>query len=154
MARPQNNRIVHTPPLFNEFKPIGVKRSELKSISLTLDEYEAIRLADNLGLSHLQASKEMNISRSTFSRLVDNARKTISKFLINGMTLHIEGGNVHFSSNYIKCNDCGYLFMVDIDEKVEDCPKCKSDNLQNMASNYGHGRCCTNNRRRRGGWKQ
>ena len=149
MPRPRKNRIVHTPPLFKEFKPIGVSRNKLQTISLTLDEYEAIRLADNLRLSHLEASKIMNISRSTFSRLIDDARNKMSIFLLDGVALEIDGGNVHFANNLIKCRDCGYLFKTDIDEDITVCPECNSNQLINMASEYGHGRCCSENRMHR-----
>ena len=142
MARPQNNRIVNNPPLFNEFKPVGVAGRELNKIYISLDEYEAIRLADKLGLSHLDASKEMNVSRSTFSRLVEGARKKIAEFIISGKMLTIEGGNIHFTNNIIKCYDCGYMFNIKIDEHFSECPECKSNNLINIAGNYGHGRCC------------
>jgi len=70
MPRPQFNRIVHEPPLFSEFKPIGVRGRNLEQIVLTLDEFEAFRLADQLGLSHAVAADEMEITRSTFSRLI------------------------------------------------------------------------------------
>ena len=150
MPRPRKDRIVHTPPLFKEFKPIGVNRNKLQTINLTLDEYEAIRLADNLSLSHLEASKIMNISRSTFSRLIDDARKKMSIFLLKGMTLEIDGGNIHFDNNIIKCQDCNYIFKTSIDEDIIECPECNSKQLLNLASEYGHGRCCTENKIHRG----
>ena len=95
MARPQNNRIVKKPPLFNEFKPAGVKGRDLSKVNISLDEYEAVRLADNLSYSHQEAADEMDISRSTFSRLIENARKKIAEFIIQGKMLTIEGGNIH-----------------------------------------------------------
>jgi len=143
MARPQNNRKVHTPPLFSGFKPVGVKRSELQSVNLSLDEYEAIRLADKLGLSHLYASQEMNISRSTFSRLIEVARSKVADFIISGRFLQIEGGNIHFEKNYIKCKKCGHMFKVAIDEQISSCPKCGSVDISSVAGDFGHGRCCT-----------
>jgi len=47
---------------------------------LTIDEYEAIRLADYFGNEHLEAAKKMEISRSTFTRLIKNAHKKIAEF--------------------------------------------------------------------------
>ena len=142
MARPRNNRIVKVPPLFNEFKPVGVTGRELTKINISIDEYEAVRLADNIGLSHLAASQEMGVSRSTFSRLIESARKNISEFIIQGKMLVIEGGNVHFTKNIIKCFDCGYMFNIDMSEHFDACPECNSNNLINIAGNYGHGKCC------------
>ena len=68
MPRTEKDRIVHTPPLFSEFKPIGVPVHELINVILTLDEFEAFRLADYIGLSHAEGAEEMGISRSTFTR--------------------------------------------------------------------------------------
>ena len=96
MPRPQNNRIVHEPPIFIEFKPTGIARKDLEQQSLSLDELEAIRLADLTGMSHEEAAKEMNVSRSTFSRLIDRSRTKIATFLIKGQLLTINGGNIHF----------------------------------------------------------
>ena len=103
MPRPQYNRIVHEPPLFSNFKPIGVRGRDLEQIVLTLDEFEAFRLADQLGFSHAMAADEMEISRSTFSRLIEKARKKIADFIIQGRLLTIEGGSVHFRVNIIQC---------------------------------------------------
>ena len=38
---------------------------------MTLDEFEALRLSDLDGLYHEQAASKMNVSRATFSRIVD-----------------------------------------------------------------------------------
>ncbi|MCF8299101.1 MAG: DUF134 domain-containing protein [Saprospiraceae bacterium] len=151
MPRPQDNRIVHEPPLFTEFKPIGVMARDLEQIMLSLDEFEAIRLADYNGLSHAEAADEMEISRSTFSRLIEKARKKVSDFFINGKLLNIEGGNVHFRNNIIKCQKCGYMFRISIGQEITECPVCHSDNLLNHAGGFGHGKCCgygKNNKRR------
>ena len=142
MARPQNDRVVKEPPLFNEFKPIGVPARNLAKIFISLDEYEAIRLSDQIGYSHLEASEEMNISRSTFSRLIEAARKKMADFIIRGKILSIEGGNIHFTNNIIKCQDCGYIFNIKMSDDIGDCPECHSSNLVNLAGGFGHGRCC------------
>ena len=63
MSRPQDNRIVLEPPLFSEFKPIGVKGQDLEQLLLTLDEFEAFRLADHNGLSHAEAAEEIRFIR-------------------------------------------------------------------------------------------
>jgi len=142
MPRPKNERIVVNPPLFTKFKPIGVRPDLLKETKLTLDEYEALRLADLEGFSHADAAGEMEISRSTFSRLVERARKKAATFIIQGTFLTIEGGNIHFRSNIIKCVDCGHMFNTNISHEIKKCPKCHSENLLNLAGGFGHGKCC------------
>jgi len=142
MPRPKNNRMVKEPPLFIEFKPTGIAPRNLPQRQLNLDEFEAIRLADFIGLSHEEAASEMDISRSTFSRLIDSARHKVSNFLIKGEILSIEGGNIHFKGNIINCLDCGHTFRTGIDRKINDCPSCSSKRLENLAGGFGHGNCC------------
>lgn len=144
MARPEKERLVHNPPIFTEFKPIGVAAKYLGEIELTLDEYEAFRLADHLGLSHSEAAEEMEISRSTFTRLIEKARKKIAAFIISGKMLKINGGNIHFRNNLIRCQDCGYMFKTNFNAAFTKCPQCESDNLLNLAGGFGHGKCCAN----------
>jgi len=142
MPRPKSDRIVNEPPLFTEFKPMGIPGRSLKQVQLTLDEFEAIRLTDFKGLSHEEAADEMNISRSTFTRLVEVARKKMAEFIIFGRMLSIEGGNVHFRRNIFQCNDCGHMFKTNIESPVTECPDCHSKNIVNLAGGFGHGECC------------
>jgi uncharacterized protein len=142
MPRPQYKRIVHEPPLFSEFKPLGIKGQDLEQILLTLDEYEALRLADYAGLSHAEAAEEMEISRSTFTRLIEKARKKIAEFIIQGKLLTIEGGSIHFRNNIIRCQNCGHMFKINIMTAVSECPACHSKSLINLAGGFGHGKCC------------
>ncbi len=143
MPRPKNKRIVHTPPVFTEFKPLGVSARVLNKTSFSLDEYEAFRLADDVGLSHAEAAGEMGISRPVFSRLIEQARKKIAQFIVNGNLLSIEGGDIHFRKNIIKCVSCGHMFDMGIQSTLTECPECHSTNLLNLAGGFGHGKCCT-----------
>jgi len=67
MARPQKDRMIKEPPLFSQFKPMGAPGRMLETISMSLDEYEAFRLSDYLGMSQEEAADEMEISRPTFT---------------------------------------------------------------------------------------
>ena len=143
MSRPKNNRLVYEPPLFSEFKPVGVAAKSLQQNRLAIDEYEAVRLADYQGFSHEEAAEEMRISRSTFSRLVDTARKKIADSIVNGKVLIIEGGSIHFRNNIIRCMGCGNIFKIRMNRALLKCPECQSTRLQNLAGGFGHGRCCS-----------
>ena len=149
MPRPQKKRSVHRPPVFSGFKPTGVRARFLDDLELTLDEFEAIRLADYQGKDHSESAVEMNISRSTFSRLVERARKKVAQFLVEGKHLQIDGGEVHFERNLIKCNDCSHLQKIPFNEDTTRCPDCGSTNLTDLADGFGHGRCCTRHYRNR-----
>ena len=150
MPRPKKERIVFKPPLFSQFKPIGVTASSLGKIQLSIDEYEAFRLADYEGLSQEEAAREMEISRPTFTRLIEKSRKKIADFIIQGKFLTIEGGNIHFRNNVIRCNDCGHIIHADFGESFTKCPACHSKNLINLAGGFGHGKCCANRNQKRG----
>ena len=67
-----------------------------KKIVLSLDEYEAIRLADNEGLYQEKAAVAMGTSRQTFARILDAAHKKVAMALVESRPLLIEGGNVKF----------------------------------------------------------
>jgi len=142
MPRPKNNRIVYEPPFYTEFKPAGVSSKSLEEVVLSLDEFEAIRLADLVGMSHKEAAFEMEISRSTFSRLIVKSRKKIAEYFFQGKLLTVNGGNIHFRKNIIHCSDCGHIFKINIETSITECPECHSKKLLNLAGGFGHGECC------------
>ena len=142
LSRPQNNRTVLEPPIFTNFKPIGIRGVDLSEIKLTLDEFEAFRLVDYLGFSHEETAEEMEVSRSTVTRLIEKTRKKIADFIINGKLLTISGGNIHFRKNIIHCKDCGHKFNTNFEKTITECPICHSKNIINLAGGFGHGKCC------------
>ena len=138
-------RRVMYPPQRLTFKPAGVPRNLLSEVSLNVDEYEAVRLADYEELGHAEAAIKMNISRPTFTRLVKKARNKIAIFLIECRRLEISGGNFHFSSDIVRCEDCGAYIKHEISQKTIKCPECGSKNIESMAEKLGHGDCCREN---------
>jgi predicted DNA-binding protein (UPF0251 family) len=90
MARPKKLRCVKCKLGATYFKPRGVPMIHLEEIALTIDELEAIRLADFEELYHEYAAKKMKISRQTFGRILNNAHKKVSECLIKGKALKIE----------------------------------------------------------------
>ncbi len=76
------------------FKPTGIPARSLPEVVLSLDCFEAVRLADLEGLYHEAAARYMGVSRQTFGRIIETARKTIADAIINGKCLRIEGGPV------------------------------------------------------------
>jgi predicted DNA-binding protein (UPF0251 family) len=142
MPRPEKKRRVLQPPLVSDFKPTGIPRGFLETLEMTIDEYEAIRLADYLGYDHETASIEMKISRPTFSRLIEKARHKIAKTIVDGLYLKIAGGSIHFQSNRIHCKNCKKTFQVPLDNPEPECPTCGSKDLIDLATRLGHGDCC------------
>jgi len=72
------------------FKPCGVKKEDLERVYLLEDEMEAIRLSDYEGLYQQECADKMGISRTTFSRLIESARKKISDAFVNTKALNIK----------------------------------------------------------------
>lgn len=74
------------------FKPRGIPLSALQEVGLTLDEFEAIRLADLEGLYQEDAAKKMDVSRQTFGNIIAIAHKKVADAIVNGKALKIAGG--------------------------------------------------------------
>ncbi|MBM3858959.1 MAG: DUF134 domain-containing protein [Verrucomicrobia bacterium] len=94
MPRPWCQRRVGFAPDVTYFKPAGVPLRTLEEVVLSLDELEALRLADFNGQYQEQAAEQMKISRATFARIVEAARKKVADALLHGKALRIEGGPV------------------------------------------------------------
>ncbi len=62
---------------------------ELEEIVVEQDELESLRLADLLAFSHENAAKEMKISRATFGRILENARRKVTDGILNGKAIKI-----------------------------------------------------------------
>ena len=122
MPRPKQNRKVTSPPLMLGYKPFGIPRSQLESVIIHYDEFEAIRLLDYEGLMQEQAAERMNVSRPTLTRIYEQARRSIAKAFIEGKMILIEGGNVEFSSEWFRCKRCYKL--IDGIPNHKKCEKC------------------------------
>lgn len=85
-------RIYHSPDTIL-FKPAGKPMSTVQTVIMEMDELEAIRLADGQGLYHEVAAKQMGVSRQTFGRILEQARKKVATTLIDGMALQINKTN-------------------------------------------------------------
>jgi predicted DNA-binding protein (UPF0251 family) len=65
---------------------------KLSRVWLRPDQLESVRLADLEGLYHEEAARRMGVSRQTFGRIVESARRGIADAIINRKCLSIEGG--------------------------------------------------------------
>jgi len=90
MTRPKKCRCIACMPGATYFKPRGIPLVNLDEVVLHLDELEALRLADHEGLYHEEAAVRMNVSRATFGRILDGARRKVAGAIINGNALKIE----------------------------------------------------------------
>lgn len=94
MPRPSKSRCVASLPGVIDFKPRGVPMRALQEVYLAFDGYEALRLSDLEGLDQAEAALRMGVSRQTFGRILGAARRTVTRAIVEGMALRVEGGNV------------------------------------------------------------
>ena len=92
MARPQKRRCICSVPEVTGFLPQGCEARD--SVNLTYDEYEVIRLLDYLQMTQEECAGRMDISRTTVTRIYNEARRKMADMLINGKELTIGGGDV------------------------------------------------------------
>ena len=123
------------------FKPVGVPCVSLEEIVLTVDEIEAMRLADLEGMYQEQAARQMNISRQTFGRVIESARHKVAQALCRGQALRIEGGIVEVvTMRRFQCYECQHVWELPHGAgRPRECPKCRSANIHRAAEDRGWG---------------
>ncbi len=104
MPRPAKFRKVCRFPGNLEFVP-SRENTPKEPVILTVDEYEAIRLIDNEGLSQEQCCERMEIARTTVQKIYDTARKKLAEALVDGHPLRIEGGTYRLCDG--RSTSCG-----------------------------------------------
>ncbi len=141
MPRPRFCRRVAGAPIAPVFKPAGIPASQLEEVVLTLDEFEAIRLADGEALYQEQAAEKMNVSRQTFGRIIESAHKKIADCLVRGKVLRIEGGVVALAGKRtFICGQCGHQWQEDFGTgRPLACPACQSSLLRRLDGGFGGG---------------
>jgi len=96
-GRPRKYRIVKIDPKISQFSPRG-RPGRPDEVELKMDEFEALRLADYLGLAQKEAAKSMRISQQTFSRILKRAHNLIAKGITTGSAIRIQGGQYIIST--------------------------------------------------------
>ncbi len=126
MPRPVKHRFVEGPPPSDYFKPRGVPLAGLEVAVLTMDEFEALRLADHEGLYQEEAAQRMGISRQTFGKIVESGRKKIAGALVNSRAIRIEGGVYRTPRRgFLSCPECGYRWPAGVPAGAPaNCPSC------------------------------
>jgi len=127
MPRPKRCRRIASLPGSSLFKPAGIPACSLSEVALTVDEFEALRLADYEALYQEQAAERMGVSRQTFGRIVEAARKKVAQALVEGLVLRIEGGKIEMAEmRAFECADCGHVWEVSFGTgRPAECPSCQ-----------------------------
>ena len=90
MARPTRCRRIERLPEYRSFSPDDVHAAE--SVRMTVDEFEALRLLDDEGLTQEECAERMNVARTTVTAIYDSARRKVADALVHGKRLLITGG--------------------------------------------------------------
>ena len=145
MGRRTRMRIVKAPPKNFYFHSSGDDLQSENYITLTIAEFEAMRLKHHIDLPQgrsrgageptkprheLVCSEIMGVSQPTFSRILESAHKKVTKALIEGKEIRVQGGNVEYKEifNGYGCLNCFEEWADDLAtaERKVVCPKCES----------------------------
>ena len=136
MARPAKLRCIAQLPNVGFFRPVGISINALQRVCLSLEEAESIRLRDLEGLEQEECALRMRISRPTFHRVLESARRKLADALSNGKAIQIEGGNFELSQRRFRCGNDGHEWDVPFEAMANrillSCPACSSVNIQPM----------------------
>lgn len=132
MPRRVTPRKIVAPPKFKYYKPVGHNISKSEKIELLYEEYEAIKLADYDMLNHNDAGELMGISRATFARIYEKARKKIALALVEGKILEAKFGNAYFDDDRYECSNCKATFNITENSVKDKCPICNNKNINKI----------------------
>ena len=106
MPRPKKSRKVCSMPKICEFSPTDGASA---FITLTVDEYESIRLIDQRGFSQQECAACMQVARTTAQQIYNSARNKIATALVDGFGIRIEGGDYRLcdgKETHCGCGGC------------------------------------------------
>lgn len=130
MPRRRRLRKVVAPPGFKGYKPYGANNNPMESVELLYEEYEAMKLADYDLMNHQEASEIMGVSRPTFARIYESARRKIAQALVEAKEIKTVYGNAWMDKNWFICHDCNARFTMPVTVKKHICPMCSKENIE------------------------
>jgi len=134
IGRPKKYRIVEYLLKPTKFKP---NRKINGYVELTIDELEAIRLADVENMYQENAARVMDVSRQTFGRIIKSAHTKIADAIINTKELRIGKNEKCRNVKLIKCASCGKIWRVPLNYDKHRCPECHAKNIEVIEMNNG-----------------
>ena len=156
MPRPVKYRCVESIPRVTLFQPMGVPFGNCEEVVLSIEEAEAIRLKDLEGLDQEESARRMHISRPTFQRVLESARRKMAEALTDGKAIRVEGGNFEMAMRRFRCDNDGKEWDVPFEAMVDGrsvaCPQCNSLNVRSISPPGFGGRGRRRGRRERRGW--
>ena len=135
MPRPRKCRLVSSVPATTYYKPRGIPVSSLQEVVLAVEELEALRLADYMGLTQTETAKRLGVSQPTLHRVLRSARKKVADALVNGKALRISGGTYRIPrQRWFECFKCRHRWSEPYGTgRPQRCPRCSSPQLYRLA---------------------
>ncbi|WP_167957037.1 DUF134 domain-containing protein [Anaerosporobacter faecicola] len=136
MPRPKKCRRVCREPSFDSFSPNGIPTEGV--ISLSVDEYEVLRLLDYEKMTQEECATQMEVARTTITDMYNQVRFKIADAIVNGKQLVIGGGNYKVCDRRVKCGgpkDCQYTESFTVKCKL----KPKGNRQMRIAVTYDNG---------------
>ena len=156
MPRPVKYRCVESIPRVTFFQPMGVPFGNWEEVVLSIEEAEAIRLKDLEGLDQEESARRMHVSRPTFQRVLESARRKMAEALTDGKAIRVEGGNFEMAMRRFRCDNDGQEWDVPFEAMVGGhsvaCPQCNSLNVRSISPPGFGGRGRRRGRRGGRGW--
>ena len=97
-------------------------------------------------MNHLEASRLMGVSRATFARIYESARRKIARALVETREIRSVFGNAVLDKSWYECNSCHARFTIPLTVHNQKCPMCKNEsnqphkfnNMKTMISSEGN----------------
>ncbi len=128
MPRPRAIRRIRDQPKTRCFRPENDTNETLKTVEISIDEFEAIRLRDYHDIHQKKSAKLMEISQPTFHRILSSARTKIAQALIEGSIINITGDEFMNDKNKYQCKQCSFEWSSP-HKKYLECPDCGSEDI-------------------------
>lgn len=93
MARPVKGRHVCCLPRNKRFGPLIQRGGMNAGETMTVDEFEAIRLIDYMNFTQEECARQMKVARTTVQGIYGQARRKLARSLVDGVPLIISGGS-------------------------------------------------------------
>lgn len=106
MPRPRKCRSVCCLPWNAAFGPLGEQAAEA-IVTMSVDEYETIRLIDLMGFTQEECAAQMNVARTTVQGIYNGAREKLADVLVNAKGLVIQGGDYVLCDGAEETCSCG-----------------------------------------------
>jgi len=145
LPRPLKPRMVGFLPPVMCFNPAADPLPGNDIVILGIDEWEALRLNDYLGLDQQECARLMNLAQSSFQRILASARMKLACAMVEGKSISIQGGNYHIIGQW-HCQQCGHEWKFPAgfkSNRLRQCPSCGAEKICRRDQDECAGSHCT-----------